>query len=294
MRIVLLFVTVLFTSHIAGAQDTCTNKDSIMKFLPNSVAVNENNLVEFNIPLNATTHIISPEPILYVDISTPDVEGDIQEKNIVRIKPSANFTENQNFTITVVTRVFVAVYKLIGVNPAKSFKDSNPVTYVITVDPTQAVQLNQGNSLSQQQCYALSMQALSKKRKIRNIKSNAYDLSFRVNNIYIVGDYLLFDIGARNKSKLQFDLDQVRFKIKDKFTINATVSQDLELQPMFQFYSNENSVITDSWRNIYIFKKFTYPTQKIFSIEFTEQQISGRKVELKIGYHQVLKSRFLL
>jgi Domain of unknown function (DUF4138) len=104
----------------------------------------------------------------------------------------------------------------------------------------------------------------------------------------------LFDIGAKNKSKLQFDLDQIRFKIKDKFKVNATVSQDVELQPMFQFYSNENSVITGSWRNIYIFKKLTYPTQKIFSVELTEQQISGRKVELKIGYKDVLKSRFLL
>lgn len=294
MRIILFFVTALFTGNIATAQDTYPIKDSTLMLLPNSVVVNENNLIEFNIPLNATTHIISPEPILYVDISTPDVEGDIQEKNIVRIKPSGTITENQSFTITVVTRTFVAVYKLVCINTAKAFKDTCPVTYVISIDPTKAVQLSQSNALSQQQCYSLSMQALSKRRKIKNIKANAYDLSVWINNIYIVGDYLLFDIGAKNKSKLQFDLDQIRFKIKDKFKVNATVSQDLELQPMFQFYSNENSVIASAWRNFYIFKKFTYPTQKIFSVEFTEQQISGRKVELKIEYNQVLKSRFLL
>ena len=294
MKIILLFAIVLFTKNIAAAQDAYTIKDSMLKLLPNSVAVNENNIMEFNIPLNATTHIISPEPILYVDISTPDVEGDIQEKNLVRIKPSGNITENQSFTITVVTRTFVAVYKLVCINPAKSFKDTNPITYVISIDPNKTVQLNQSNALSQQQCYSLSMQALAKKRKIKNIKAKGYDLSVWINNIYIVGDYLLFDIGAKNKSKLQFDLDQIRFKIKDKFKVNATVSQDVELQPMFQFYSNETSVISGSWRNFYIFKKFTYPTQKIFSVELTEQQISGRKVELKIGYKDVLKSRFLL
>jgi conjugative transposon TraN protein len=294
MKIILIFTVALFTRNIAASQDAYTFKDSMFKLLPNSVAVNENNLIEFNISINATTHIISPEPILYVDISTPDVEGDIQEKNIIRIKPSGSITENESFTITVVTRIFVAVYKLNCVNPAKSFKDTNPITYVISIDPNKTVQLNQSNTLSQQQCYLLSMQALTKKRKIKNIKAKEYDLSVWINNIYIAGDYLLFDIGAKNKSKLQFDLDQIRFKLKDKFKVKATVSQDIELQPMFQFYSNENSVISGSWRNIYIFKKFTYPTQKIFSVELTEQQISGRKVELKIGYKDVLKSRFLL
>lgn len=293
MKIFLFFIVALFGSNIAIAQDIYPTKDSLLKHLPNSVAINESNIMEFNIPLNATTHIISPEPILYVDISSPDIEGDIPEKNLVRIKPSASFTENKSFTITVVTRVFVAVYKLICINPAKSFKDTSPSVYVIAIDPGKTVQLNQSNILSQQQYYALSLQALAKKRQIKNIKAKAYDLSVWINNIYIVGDYLLFDIGAKNKNKLQFDLDQIRFKIKDKFTINATVSQDVGLQPMFQFYNNENSVITSAWRNIYIFKKFTYPTQKIFSIELTEQQISGRKVELKMGYSQVLKSRFL-
>ena len=294
MKIISLFAVVLLTGNIAAAQDDYPAKDSMLKLLPNSVAVNENNIIEFNIPVNATTHIISPEPILYADISTPDVEGDIQEKNILRIKPSGNITENQSFTVTVVTKVFVAVYKLICVNNAKSFKDTSPTTYVISVDPNKAIQLNQSNALSQQQCYTLSMQALAKKRKIKNIAAIAYGLSVWINNIYIVGDYLLFDIGARNKSKLQFDLDQVRFKIKDRFRVNAAVSQDLELQPMFQFYSNDNSIISGSWRNFYIFKKFTYPTQKIFSVELTEQQVSGRKVELKIGYSQVLKARLLL
>ncbi|GAB3832233.1 hypothetical protein GCM10028895_49670 [Pontibacter rugosus] len=34
-----------------------------------------------------STHLVSPEPITYVDISTDDVAGDIPVANMLRIKP---------------------------------------------------------------------------------------------------------------------------------------------------------------------------------------------------------------
>ena len=37
-------------------------------------------LETFHVPLKSTTHIISPEPISYVDISRPEVEGDRSRK----------------------------------------------------------------------------------------------------------------------------------------------------------------------------------------------------------------------
>jgi conjugative transposon TraN protein len=291
----LTFIISCCIGSMAVAQDNPMPKDTLVRYLPNSVAVNENNIQQFNISLNATTHIISPEPILYADISTPEVEGDIQEKNIVRIKPASTaITANESFTITIVTRVFVAVYKLTVVNPVKAVSDSTATTYAIAIDPTKTIQLNQSNALSQPQCYELSMQALAKKRRLKHLHTKAYGMSVWMNNIYIVGDYLLFDIGVKNKSKLPFDLDELRFKIKDRFTVNASISQELELQPVFQLYGHANTVIEGSWRNFYIFKKFTFPTQKIFTLQLTEQQISGRKVELMIDYNKVLHARFLL
>ncbi|HUZ57503.1 MAG TPA: DUF4138 domain-containing protein, partial [Hanamia sp.] len=89
------------------------------------------------------------------------------------------------------------------------------------------------------------------------------------------------------------DIDQIRFKIVDKQSVKATVSQDIELKPFYSLYQPDGKIITSRWRNFYIFKKFTYPTQKLLEIEMTEKQYSGRRVDLKIEYNQILKSQQL-
>jgi UDP-N-acetylmuramate--alanine ligase len=42
--------------------------------------------------------------------------------------------------------------------------------------------------------------------------------------------------------------------------------------------------------NLFVFEKFTFPDQKVFTIEFSEKQISGRTVKLMIDYEDVLNA----
>src|SRR5436309_1424105 len=55
-----------------------------------STAISDDNITRYNISPFVTTHFVSPEPILYVDISSKNVEGDLPEKNILRIKPDSS------------------------------------------------------------------------------------------------------------------------------------------------------------------------------------------------------------
>lgn len=253
----------------------------------NPALVTRADISKYNIPLNNTTHIISPEPISYVDISSPNVEGDLTDKKICRIRP-LTLKEGESFTVTVVSKSFLIVYELTCAPPK-----SNTETFVITINPMAAVQLNEPDYLKDADFKKLSVQALATKRTVFNLQSNAYDLNLWINNIFIVGDYLLFDIGLKNKSKLSFDIDQVRFVLKDKKVLKATISQDIEMEPAFAFYDNESSKVKSGFRNFYFFKKFTFPTDKVLSIEFTEEQISGRKIVLDIDYSQVLQASVL-
>ena len=256
-----------------------------------STAISESNVNRYTISPLVTTHFVSPEPILYVDISAQNVEGDLPGKNILRLKPdSAAYAHGGAFQVTIVTQSFVAVYRLTCSN-GKSFSDQN--SYVITVDPTVALQTDQHNYIGQQEFEKLCMKALSYKRSIKNISSKQYGIEFWTNNIFIVGNYLIFDIGAKNRTRLQYAIDQLRFSLKDKYAVNAAVSQDIELQPVYQLYPNEGTLIEGKWRNLLVFKKFTFPNDKVFHIEINESQISGRKVEMNIDYNQVLKSQFL-
>lgn len=288
-------------SHSAAQNSTFVNGKGIknIKYSANDSirteyktgAISESNICKYTISPFATTHFVSPEPILYVDISTQNVEGDLPAKNILRLKPdSAAYARGGSFQVTIVTQSFVAAYRL-KCSDGKSFSGQD--SYVITVNPTEALQTDLHNYIGPQEFEKLCMKALSYKRSIRNISSKQYGMELWTNNIFIVGNYLIFDIGAKNGTRLQYAVDQLRFTLKDKYAVNAAVSQEIELQPVYQLYPNDGTIIEKKWRNLLVFKKFTFPNDKVFHIEINESQISGRKVDLDIDYNQVLKSQFL-
>ena len=257
----------------------------------NNVAINERNINTATIFLNSTTHFVSPEPIDYVDISSPDIQGDLPEKNIFRLRAdNEKIHPGDRFTVTIVTHSYISVYKLTVADPRGKGGSIGNEAYVISVNPNDAVQVNQADVLSNQECFDLAIKAMNRKRSIFNIDAKAYGIKMYIKNIYTIGDYIMIELAAKNKTNLQFNIDQIRFKIIDKHTVKATVSQDIELKPVYGLYKSDGKIITNRFSNFYIFKKFTYPTQKLLEIEMTEKQYSGRRVDLKIEYSQVLNS----
>ena len=262
--------------------------------LTNNVAISGKNINTATIPLNSTTHFVSPEPIEYVDISSPNIQGDLPEKNIFRLRPDSDKVHpGDKFTITIVTQAYISVYKLTVADPLSKDSSQSNGAYVISINPNDAVQVNQSGVLNNQQCFDIAVKAMKRNRSIFNIDSKAYGMKMYVKNIYSIGGYIMIELEAKNKTRLQFDIDQIRFKIIDKHTVKATVSQDIEIKPFYSLYQTDGEIITNRWHNFYIFKKFTYPTQKLLEIEMTETQYSGRRVDLKIDYNQILKSQQL-
>lgn len=270
-----------------------TNKDNYT-VLTNNISITEKNINTATIPSNATVHFVSPEPIEYVDISSPDIQGDLPEKNIFRLRPEAGkIHPGDKFTATIVTQKYISVYKLTMADPLSNDSSLSNGAYVISINPNDAVQVNQSDVLSNQQCFDLAVKAINKKRSIFDVNTKGYGMKMYVTNIFSVGDYIMVRLEVKNKTKLQFDIDQIRFKIIDKHQVKATISQDMELMPVYSLYETNGSIITNRFNNFYIFKKFTYPTQKLLEIEMTEKQYSGRRLNLKIEYNQVLKSQQL-
>lgn len=262
--------------------------------LAKNVSITEKNINRVTIPANVTVHFVSPEPIQYVDISSPDIQGDLPEKNIFRLRPDSDkIHPGDKFTITIVTPAYISVYKLTVADLQSNDSSLQNGAYVISINPNDAVQVNQSNVLNSQQCFELAIKALQKKRSIFDIDTRAYGMKMYVTNIYSVGDYVMIKLEVKNKTRLQFDIDQIRFKIIDKHKVKATVSQDIELKPVYSLYQSDDKIITDKFSNFFIFKKFTYPTQKLLEIEMTEKQYSGRRLDLKIEYNQILKSQQL-
>ena len=71
----------------------------------------------------------------------------------------------------------------------------------------------------------------------------------------------------------------------------ATNFQQIEVNPKYQY--NNAGGFSKSYRNVFVFDKFTFPDDKIFTIELAEKQIRGRAEVLKVYYKDVLTAESL-
>lgn len=245
---------ITFAVLVILARPDCTlaqsTKDSAMKPMNSQIGIDSRNINSFTIPYQKTTHIVSPEPILYVDISSPNVEGDLPEKNIFRLKPYTTTSEtgktigiDENFTVTIVTQTFITIYRL-SFNRQETKKDSLQNTaFILLIDPTKAIQLNGYGKVPNSDFDRLSIRAMSNKRKVFHVAAKQNGMEFWLNNVYVIGDLMLFDMGAKNHTRLQYDLNGLNFKLVDRYGVNATVSQEIEIKPLYSYADDANTVI---------------------------------------------------
>jgi hypothetical protein len=105
-------------------------------------------------------------------------------------------------------------------------------------------------------------------------------------HIYSAGDYIFLSLGYENNTNLKYDLDELRFKVDDKKITKATNVQSVEIKPEYVLF--DNPVFQHSYRNIIVFKKMTFPGDKVLHIELNEKQLSGRVITLLVSYKDVL------
>ena len=232
-------------------------------------------------------HFLSPEPIQYVDISTDNMIGDIPLENVFRLKAIRDSVSDLNGynkslgVVTIIGQKFIAQYDLWYAH------DERQLETQIEILPVNTSPLEVGKiPMSDQDLRYFSIEAFKEKKKTKITKSDQYGIMGQVNNIYTIDDYIFLDISFKNNTNLKFDLDQLRFKIEDKKITKATNVQSIEIEPEYQLFTPES--FEKKYRNIYAFKKFNFPNSKVFTIELSESQISGRTLSLEIKYSDLL------
>ncbi|UZD21172.1 conjugative transposon protein TraN [Algoriphagus halophytocola] len=234
-------------------------------------------------------HFLSPEPIQYVDISTNDMIGDIPLENVFRVKAVRDSVANLNGynkslgVVTIIGQKFIAQYDLWYAHDERQLKTQIEILPINT-NPLEVGEI----PMSDQELRFFATEAFKDKKKNKITQNTQYGVTGQVNNIYTVDDYIFLDISFKNKTNLKFDLDQLRFKIEDKRILKATNVQSIEIEPEYQLFSTDR--FDRKYRNIYVFKKVTFPNSKVFTIELTESQISGRALKMQVKYYDLLNA----
>ncbi|WDF55891.1 DUF4138 domain-containing protein [Mucilaginibacter sp. KACC 22063] len=250
--------------------------------------LNKRDLPVVYLPTNISVHFVSPEPIRFVDISVKDISGDLPVPNVLRIHVRDSVSRFNDAVITITGEKFIAQYRVV---PCRDDQDGTVQTE-IAIEPADCRPLdNPEIGLSQPELKANALRLLAMRPGHPIEKAKAFGLEGALFHIYTLGDYIFLDLGYRNQTKLPYTIDQLHFSMEDKKVTKASTVQSVAITPLYVL--QDIPAFNKYYRNIFVFKKLTFPGNKVFTISLSEKQLSGRTLTLKAGYRDLLRADVL-
>ena len=235
-----------------------------------------------------TTSIVFPYSIKSVDRGSQDVLVQKAKgvENILLLKAGKkNFTQTNLTVVTADGKLYGFVLNFDELCPTLNLaagKFSNDNKEVLFSSENE----------NQKEIEQYSLLALSKKKKITGIKTNRFSIELQVTGIFIHQDVMYFRVLLGNNSRINYEIDQLRFFIRDQKKSKRTASQEIEITPIFT--TSNISKIPDHSEVLLVFAipKFTIPEKKYFTLLLNEKN-GGRHVELNIKNRDLINLEIL-
>jgi conjugative transposon TraN protein len=224
-----------------------------------------------------TTNIIFPFAIKSVDKGSQDILVQKAKglENILQIKAAQKGFFQTNLTvITADGKLYSFVLNYDEESPQLNLSLNKEKAGVPEVYFSDEVR-------NEQDVQEYSKLAFYDKNKLRREKESNHDISFSLNGIFIRDEVMYYRIKITNNSKINYDIDQLRFFIRDTKKVKRTASQEIEITPIY-ILNNVVNIDSDA-ENTFVFAlpKFTIPEKKYLAIQLMEQN-GGRHVELHV------------
>jgi conjugative transposon TraN protein len=235
---------------------------------------------------NKTSSIIFPAVIKSVDRGSRDILAQKAKgvDNVLQLKASReNFPETN---LTVITADGI-------LNHFKVRYSSQPVSLTIDMsDSSDQSSLIFQTSMTENDMENYSSGIVQSKRVIRFINEREYKIDLELLGIYIKDDVMFYRFRITNRSNINYDIDFLKFYVKDKARMKRTASQEIEVSPIY-IYGNDRSIKGSSSNElVYALPKFTIPESKRLSVELFEKK-GGRHFELAIKNKTIVNARLL-
>lgn len=107
-------------------------------------------------------------------------------------------------------------------------------------------------------------------------------MRLEVNGIFIHQDVLYLRVVLENKSKINYDIDQLRFFIRDQRKSKRTASQEIEILPLYTTSSSAVIPYKSEVTKVCAVEKFTIPENKYLTLQLIEKN-GGRHLEVNIN-----------
>jgi conjugative transposon TraN protein len=238
------------------------------------------------VTFNKTTNLIFPYAIKSVDRGSRDilVQKAKGVENILLVKAGREtFPETNLSVITADGKLYSFLLNYSGNPTLLNIAFTKDTLHKDMIGAT-------GQENREAQIEPAAGKVANKKRTLHGLKDNAYEMRLRLNGIYIKNDILYFQLELRNFSSIAYDIDLLRFFIRDEKKAKREASQEIELPPLF-VYGDTSSVKEQSTRIlVFAVRKFTIPDKKYLLIQLMERN-GGRHLHLDIRNRTIVKAK---
>lgn len=286
----LLFIVALTVLFFEGVQA----QDTVRTFSQRQVV--EPYRVE--VAFNKTLHILFPSEVVYVDLGSLDLIADKADgaQNVVRIKAAKqDFTEETNFSVITADGCFYSFTAVYSENPSQlniemeDWLHKDP--YSDFANRQMYIRLDELSGETPLTVNRIMYTIL--KRNVRDIKSvgsKRFGIEVLLRGVYVHGDLFYLHVSMRNRSKVAFDIDYIRFKICDRKTARRTAVQETFVNPVRVFDEIMRVDAEAMIRNVFVFRKLTIPDDKVLVIEVYERN-GGRHQRFEIENSRLVGAR---
>lgn len=241
------------------------------------------------ISCDKTTSLIFPAGIRKFDKGTSSILSEFSEQtgNLLLLKAAKpNFPESNLSVITADGRffTFTVAYQ----------KDPDQLLYNIS----EQFSLNESKVILPEEISAqLSAEIYSKMllthpKQTHSVSDESWDVKLALKGIYINGGSIFYQLQLENTSTINYDIDLIRFYIRDTKKQKRSAVQEIELKPLF--VAGRIGSVNAQCKDVLVlsFNKFTIPKNKYLAIEVMEKN-GGRNLFLKVSNKKIVKASIL-
>lgn len=232
-----------------------------------------------------TTNIVFPFAIKSVDRGSKDVlaqkAGGIE--NVLQLKAAKeDFRET---SLTVVTADGTLYPFTVG------YAEHPAVQNLSLVDEKQesgAIHFSAEKFNEAEVRFYCGMAAYEKNNAVSK-KDDKFGITMLLNGLFIHDNVIYYRIKLTNSTHIGYDIDQLRFFIRDQKKAKRTATQEVEVRPVY--IEGNVQQISGKTQQVVVFAlpKFTIPDQKYLAIQLMEKN-GGRHLALKVHNKSIVRA----
>ncbi len=246
-----------------------------------------------------TTHIVFDSPIKYFDAGSDRIICDKVEgvENVIKVKATQMGVFETNLTVITFNGSYYSFLisynenpNKLNINMCKGLNES--FDYSNFKQPEKIIFSDSYYTETEMITFAKKMIDLSKikKNRINHLMDKMGKVTFQLTNIGVKEGNIIFCLTMKNTSPLDYNLEYMKFYLRDKTRRKKEVSQELEIKPNFAYVernglSNETKlgVAGGEFSFVFMIPKFSMAADKNLEIDIVEKE-GSRNLNLKVDY----------